>query len=159
MKRETALRYAHEIARRVRSVNGLLATPLCNAEAVRFKRIWVFGSTVKGSAAPNDLDVLIELAYAGRGRSWQQTKVNKDYLRRYGVRLAPSADDEALKWLTRGMRNVSRHTTLTDEVQPDVKVLIYPRNDLADASSAPLAACASPARRARSAKAAASPLA
>lgn len=66
LKLATALRYANEISRRVREVNGLLATPLCGHEAVRISRVWVFGSTIKGSLAPNDLDLLIDLHEVGR---------------------------------------------------------------------------------------------
>lgn len=62
MKRETAIKYAREIARRAQSVNGLLATPGCSYEAVRIKRMWIFGSTVKGKTDPNDLDLLIEMS-------------------------------------------------------------------------------------------------
>lgn len=39
MKRETALRYACEIAQRVHSINGLLATPGMDSEAVRIRRV------------------------------------------------------------------------------------------------------------------------
>ena len=84
MKRKLAFRYAFEVARRVHGVNGILATPLCDREAVRFKRIWVFGSTVKGGEAPNDLDLLIELEPCGRWHSYRQGKIDKEYLRRYG---------------------------------------------------------------------------
>jgi hypothetical protein len=37
---------------------------------------------------------------------------------------------EALKWPTRGMRKVSRHMADVEMVPIDVKVLLYPRNDL-----------------------------
>ncbi|MEJ7805450.1 MAG: hypothetical protein WKG03_05965 [Telluria sp.] len=136
MKLATALRYASEVARRVQAVNGLLATPLCNYEAVRIRRIWVFGSTVKGSQAPNDLDLLIDLAVAGRRYSHAQTRACKRQLRSYGVRSAPDARDDALKWLTKGMRMVSRHCLDNECAVIDTKVLIYPRNDLAELQSA-----------------------
>lgn len=130
MKRGTALRYAREIARRLHEVNGLLATPVCSHEAVRINRVWVFGSTAKGSDAPNDLDVMIELRMAGRRRTWRQSRVDLEYLRRHGVRCAPQSRDYFLKWLTKGMRGVSRHCTDMDCVELDVKTLIYPRYDL-----------------------------
>ena len=130
MKRATALKYSVEIARRVHAVNGLLATPLCSQEAVRIRRIWVFGSTAKGSQSPNDLDILIDCERVGRRFTWQQTKVNKRFLHSYGIKTSQDGENEALKWLTKGMRFVSRHT-LTDECAVlDVKTLIYPRYDL-----------------------------
>lgn len=130
MKRGTALRYAREIARRVHAVNGLLATPGCCREAVRISRVWVFGSTAKGSESPNDLDLLIEIRYAGRRRSWRQASADKAYFRAHGIRVAPSARQYALKWLTKGMRMVSRHCADEECVDIDVKTLIYPRYDL-----------------------------
>jgi len=131
MKRATALRYAREIASRLHSVNGLLATPLCDREAVRVKRVWVFGSTAKGSQTPNDLDVMIELdCQVGRHRTWRQARFDKRELRSYGIKCAPSSREYFLKWLTRGMRKVSRHCRDSDCVQLDVQTLIYPRYDL-----------------------------
>jgi predicted nucleotidyltransferase len=130
MRRELALQYAIEVARRVHHINGLLATPLCNYEAVRIKRIWVFGSVAKGSETPNDLDLLIEAEYCGRRRNWRQGKINKQYLRSYGYKDAIDARHEAMKWLTKGMRKVSRHLKDAEAVPIDVKVLLYPRNDL-----------------------------
>lgn len=131
MRKETALRYAAEITARVRRVNGLLATPLCDKEAVRIRRVWVFGSTVKGSAAPNDLDVLLDLAPVGRYRNWKQGKLDRRRARAFGVRLALCSRDEAYKWLTKGMRKVSRHDYEAERgLHLYPLVLIYPRNDL-----------------------------
>jgi len=130
MKRKTALRYAEEIANRIHSVNGLLATPLCDREAARISRVWVFGSTAKGSAEPNDLDILIDISEVGRIRNWRQARLDRWYRRTYGMFTAPSSVEYALKWLTKGMKKVSRHTTRSEGAKLDVKVLIYPRFDL-----------------------------
>jgi predicted nucleotidyltransferase len=132
LKRAVAIRYANEVARRLHSVNGVLATPVCGSEAVRFKRVWVFGSTVKGSETPNDLDLLIDVELCGRQYSWRQTRLDKRELRTYGFRVAPDSIDYALKWLTRGMRKVSRHVARWEVAPIDVRVLLYPRNDLND---------------------------
>jgi predicted nucleotidyltransferase len=129
MKIERAVRYAMEVASRVHSVNGILSTPLCNREAVRIKRIWVFGSTVKGSKTPNDLDLLIDINECGRRRKWRQGKLDKEYLRRYGMRRAINAEKDPLKWLAKGMQKVSRHTIWDEAAEIDFKVLLYPRND------------------------------
>lgn len=130
LKLKTALKNADEIARRIRSVNGLLATPLCDYEAVRISRVWVFGSTVKGSQNPNDLDLLIECKRVGKRRTWKQGKLDTRYMRSYGIRRAISAHDTAFMWMTKGMKMVSRHDVESEGVDIDVKVLIYPRNDL-----------------------------
>lgn len=131
MKRTTALRYADEIAARVRSVNGLLATPLANREAVRISRVWVFGSTVKGSQAPNDLDLLIESKEVGRVRTWKQGKLDRRFLHMFRTRRAISARDEAYKWLTKGMKKVSRHCSDAEKgIDLRPLVMLYPRNDL-----------------------------
>ena len=131
MKRATALRYAREIARRLHEVNGLLATPVCKHEAVRVRRVWVFGSTAKGAENPNDLDVMIELdCMVGRHRTWRQATIDKEAQRRFGIRVARDNRDVFLKWLTKGMRGVSRHCRDTDGVVLDVQTLIYPRYDL-----------------------------
>lgn len=136
MKRSTAINYARVVARRVHAVNGLLGTPLCDSEAARIRRIWVFGSTVKGSENPNDLDLLIEVDRAGRYRSARQARVDKRYLHAHGMRFAPCSIEYTLKWLTRGMKMVSRHTTHNEGAKLDVKVLIYPRWDMAEAEFA-----------------------
>ena len=130
MRLQTALRYANEVAARVRAAGGLVATPLCDREAARISRIWVFGSTVKGSQTPNDLDLLIEMRPAGRWRNWRESRVDRRHYRSYGIKRAPSCRDAALIWLTKGMRKVSRHLSDVEGVEIDVKVMIYPRNDL-----------------------------
>ena len=130
MKIQTALRYAAEVSRRIHAVNGVLSTPVCRNEAVRISRVWVFGSTVKGSQAPNDLDLLIEIRPVGRARTAKQTRVDHRVLRNYGYKLAPCSVEYALKWLTKGMKKVSRHTTESEAAELDVKVLIYPRCDM-----------------------------
>ena len=131
MKRATAIRYSVEVARRLHSINGLLATPICRNEFVKISRVWVFGSTAKGSQNPNDLDLMIEIKECGRHKTWRQSTVDKRYHRSYGIRAAPESRDYALKWLTKGMKLVSRHCTDSDPVVLDVKTMIYPRFELA----------------------------
>lgn len=130
MKRNTALRYAVELHRRIKSVNGLLATPLCENEAVRIRRVWIFGSTVKGSMNPNDLDVLIDYKAVGRHRTAKQGKLDKRYKKATGSSYAISSTDYAYKWLTKNMRMVSRHNFQVDENVAYPRVMIYPRFDL-----------------------------
>lgn len=140
MKRETALRYAREIANRVHGVGGLIATPQCNREAVRISRMWVFGSTAKGSAAPNDLDLLIELREVGRMRMPARRRIavadgmlsdgaiDRDYLRRFGIITSKKSRHQALIWLTAGMKKVSRHCTDSEGCAPfKEQRMIYPK--------------------------------
>lgn len=149
MRRETALRYAREIARRVHSVNGLLATPGCSYEAIRIKRMWIFGSTVKGKPDPNDLDLLIEMSGVGRRRIASKRRHKKGFtdhtghrplldgmldkrqLRNYGVTTVKDSREYAFMWITKNLRHVSRHTTDLEGVETFIEqVLIYPRWDL-----------------------------
>jgi predicted nucleotidyltransferase len=128
MKRSTALKNATEIARRIKSVNGLLATPLCNREAVRIKRAWVFGSTVKGSGFPNDLDILLELIPCGRIKNWRQAKLDRRYYRSTGIKLAQCSMRETIKWLRKNMKKVRcHHYFIEKDLGIDVMVEIYPR--------------------------------
>lgn len=126
MKIETAKRYAAEIARRVTEVNGVILTPRGEHKFVKINRMWVFGSVVKGSLNPNDLDLLIDLEASGDWQRWEDVGFDPAYLRRYGMRTTRKSSSEALMWLTKGMRNVSRHCTDTEKVEIDVKVMIYP---------------------------------
>lgn len=131
MKRATAIKYSIEVAKRLHSINGILSTPVCRNEFVKISRVWVFGSTAKGSQNPNDLDLMIEIKECGRRKTWRQTSINKRFYRSCGVRTAPDSREYALKWLTKGMKLVSRHCSDSDSVVLDVKTLIYPRFELA----------------------------
>lgn len=127
MKRNTSIKYCREIHRRVKQVNGLLATPLCQYEAVRISQVWVFGSTAKGKENPNDLDILIRYKLAGRHRTWQQTKTVKPYRRICNVKMPPASEEYMLKWISKGMIKVSRHSFEVDNEIADGKIEIYPR--------------------------------
>jgi hypothetical protein len=145
MKRQTAIKYAREVGNRLHLVNGILSTPNCDYEAYIVRRVWVFGSTAKGAAEPNDLDLLIDARSAGRRIIWKRgRKLDKGYLRSYRARDMPRSKTAFLKWLTRGMRRVSRHLAAVEEIPIDVKLLIYPRWDLPDVTDL-TAGAASPA--------------
>lgn len=131
MKLAVALRYAEEVRRRIKSVNGLYATPLCQRECVSIRAVWVFGSTVKGSQEPNDLDILIDCREVGRVKNWKQSSLDKRYLRNHGLRFPPGSTNDLLKWLTKGMKKVSRHLAHAEQgIDLRPMVMIYPRNDL-----------------------------
>lgn len=130
MKIELAERYVQRIVDRCKSVNGLLATPLCGYEAVRIHQVWVFGSTVKGAQEPNDLDIMVRANVAGRRREWWQGKIDNQFHRRHGVCVPLNAEREMYKWLSKGMKKVSRHEHKREKgLGIDVMVMIYPRND------------------------------
>lgn len=135
MRRQVALNYANRISDRVKSVGGIVSTPMCGHAHTKIKRIWVFGSTVKGSEAPNDLDLMIEMEPIGSMRRFGvrgQTSVSYDRRRfkSYGRRWEECSQHQTLVWLTKGMKKVSRHVVGIEKIEPDVMVMIYPRNDL-----------------------------
>lgn len=129
MKLHTARKNALQIHTRVRAVNGLLATPACDRDAVRIARIWVFGSTVKGAKEPRDLDLLLDLYPCGRRYSAirHEASVDREYFSRYGVRTSRSSCAAALKWIRSGMRGLSLHRLTDEKVGIDTMVEIYPR--------------------------------
>lgn len=61
MKRDTALKNTYKLIQRIKSINGILSTPLANVDYIKIKRAWLFGSVLKGSENPNDVDIFIEL--------------------------------------------------------------------------------------------------
>jgi len=132
MKIETALRYASEIARRLNEEGGIVETPGCgHHRAMQIDAVWVFGSTIKGSDSPNDLDILIDMKELGPRLHWQEVGYDKTYFRNHGLYRANPAYYEALKWLSKGMKKVSRHMVgCFDNEESLKKAMIYPRFEL-----------------------------
>lgn len=126
MKIETAVRYAIEVAGRVHGVNGKILTPTASREGVIVSHIWVFGSTIKGSLTPNDLDLLIDMKPFGKRFKPPERPVDKRYEKSYGMVACRDPEDMALIWLTDRMRKVSRHVVGHEVAEIDVKQLIYP---------------------------------
>lgn len=131
MKRATALRNAQRIRDRLKGLGGLVGTPACEHEAVLIKRAWVFGSTVKGSDSPGDLDILIEYANVGERRNARSGKVRlKDWI--CNLKTPVRSVDEAIIFLRAGMKKVSVHLYENDGDLGDVpqtRQMIYPRCD------------------------------
>jgi len=128
MKRETAIRYTKEIHTRLKAVNGIVPTPGYDYDSIEIKKVWVFGSTIKGSQNPNDLDLMIYMG-EGRGprRSCEKDGVPPDrYFERMGLYFPRDSYLGALKWLTKGMKKVSRHVTMFEGLRVSDKVEIYP---------------------------------
>jgi predicted nucleotidyltransferase len=132
MKLQTAIKHIHEIHRRVTEVQGRLETPLHSHDAVIFEEIWVFGSAIKGSAEPNDLDILIKMKMDGPYRSPREGAIlDERYARRTGCKMSICSDSAARKWLTRGMMKVSRHGFERERnLGIDAMKMIYPRFEL-----------------------------
>lgn len=127
MKRSTAMRYCHEIHEKLTAIGGLLETPRGQRSHLQFLKVEVFGSTVKGTLEPNDLDLLIATEATGVNRSWEEVGFDPAYLRATGVRIPRDSKEEAYKWLTKGMRNVSRHDAAIEMIKIDKKIEIFPK--------------------------------
>lgn len=93
---------------------------------MRVRNIWVFGSTAKGSEAPNDLDLLIQMKECGSRQPWQEVGFDPEYLRSAGIRVARDSRREARMWLSRGMKGVSRHDFESELVKIDIKLRLWP---------------------------------
>lgn len=143
MKRATALKNATKIADRLRGINGIYCSPLCDDDFLKVKRVWLFGSTAKGSENPNDLDIFVELlpkrSYRRKGRdpmfrnnhtlhgSYKPRKSNRSFI------TPTSARDEFAKWLRKNMPRTSIHFVDWERdffEQLDCKKMIYPINTL-----------------------------
>lgn len=147
MKRITAINNVLKIANKLKNINGLIGTPNADQEAYRVKRAYVFGSIVKGSLNPNDIDIAIEglevglcAPCKGYGKHINNcrgtAKRDKRRLKNYGMNTPISTEIEALLYLKKGMKMVSLHIFHKDlALESDdydikkTKVMIYPRND------------------------------
>ena len=120
---------------------GKIGTPGTSHEALRVKRAWVFGSTVKGSESPNDLDVLLEMHECGR-IFWSKgsrksknrpfgAKTDKRFFRAHRMFRAVACRNEGLLWLKGSLKRLSLHDFALDGEIAIPRILIYPRNDLA----------------------------
>ena len=140
MKRKTAEKNLKTIISRLHQVNGILATPNYNQNAVRIKRAWLFGSFAKGKDEPNDLDIFVEVIYVPPERFYIEEhrykllgcfKPDKAYSRSYGMIRPAQSDEYFVKWLRKSMKMISVHFVGDDRVfdRLDKKILIYPRCD------------------------------
>jgi len=126
MKRATAIRYCQDINRRLLEVNGTIVTCRGEFEYVAVTKVWVFGSTAKGSESPNDLDLLIQMREGGQLQGVESAGFDPLIFSARGLKFPRSSRSEALMWLTKGMRNVSRHIHGEEMIEIDLKAEIYP---------------------------------
>lgn len=149
MKLSTSLKNASRIASKVKGLNGIICTPTTTNKAVKIKRMWLFGSTVKGKENPNDTDILIEYVVTpettqrgghgdnqllgfGKYKLWSVAASKSCWFNRY-YNMGKSAEVECLKFLRGGMKKVRFHIWERDGQVgdiPETKVMIYPINKL-----------------------------
>jgi len=119
MKIETALKYIEELKKRLSESNGVIATPTSSREATLFDRVWVFGSVVKGSNEPKDVDILYQCHAVGEFR--MIGAIDGLIPDRNNGHIAESSRNRAIKILTKGMRMVRFHDYEIDGDYGDIK--------------------------------------
>lgn len=152
MKRQTALKNLYKILQRIRSTNGIFATTMDDQPYSRIQRAWVFGSVLKGSESPNDIDIFIQFARYNHPPAEKELKSRRKIFKHYmsnrlhgGYRPCKRnngwknhrwhrlvrADEEFAIWLRKHIPKVSIHVVGEDRVfdRLDKKCLIYPRCD------------------------------
>lgn len=131
MRREIAIRRALRVADRVREAGGLIPTPRATHEFFEVKKIWLFGSTAKGSESPNDIDLLYEGNYCGaRYTSIEGKQLHKFFLG-MGVKVPVDSEYAALKIIAKGCGMVRLHDAKIDGEIAYPRIQLYPINELA----------------------------
>lgn len=140
MKLKTSINNTLAVVDRVRRINGIMATPEDHHEFIKVKRVWLFGSTIRGKPNPNDTDMLFEFCEGGRLKRAGKTakgskqpntaKIDKDYRRRYGIDIARSTRTSLFKYLRGNLKMIRFHDASIDAKYATDKILVYPRNDL-----------------------------
>ncbi len=122
MKRFTAHKHLRTIINRLNACNGEFDTPKCGRLNYHIEKAWVFGSYVKGSNSPNDLDILYDGVAVGEfcgTRFWE-----------FGCE---SGSDRAIITLRHGMKMIRFHPYDIDGNYKDIpqtKQLIFERTRL-----------------------------
>jgi hypothetical protein len=128
MQRKTAIKNAMTVTSRLRKCCGLIGTSGATTDCMKVRRAWIFGSTAKGSEAPNDLDVLLECYSVGKWRPKQARMLRG----RDGARYKMSGFRVLSNYLSAGMKMIRIHSYDIDGGFGDIpqtKIMIYPRND------------------------------
>jgi len=119
MKVETALKYIEELKKRLSESKGVIATPTASREATSFDKVWVFGSVVKGSNEPKDVDILYQCHAVGEFR--MIGSIDGLIPHRNNSHIAESSRNRAIKILAKGMRMVRFHDYEIDGDYGDIK--------------------------------------
>ena len=154
MLRKTAIKNANEIARRLKKLGGLIATPEAGNTCVKLKRVWLFGSTVKGASNPNDIDILFEVQICGdkqtnsRSRKLmfgepgkkQNAKLDKKYYRSTGYPASKEPVEVALISLRKGLKMVRYQRVFSESDDPEDmriwdsiianRIMLWPKNEI-----------------------------
>lgn len=138
MKRTTALRIAAEVADRLRKANGCIGTPTAYRPYVRVSRLWLFGSTAKGKAEPNDVDLLLDACIVGEYRppGHGGARLDRERKRRYGITGAMDPFAQADRYLRGRAKMVRIHHVSIDGDLAAPRVMLYPRNMLHNVTGA-----------------------
>jgi predicted nucleotidyltransferase len=127
MKRDLALRRLQRIIDRINAVNGVFETPDARYPAVRLINVWLFGSLLKGSETPNDIDLLFEYEELGELRTLKETGVyDKDYYRTYGMKCTIDTWKAFGQQLRKNIPMVRMHKLMVDGSVAYPRALIYP---------------------------------
>ncbi len=127
MKRELAIRRLQKVIDRINAVNGVFETPSARYPAARIVNVWLFGSLLKGSETPNDIDLLFEYEELGELRTLAQTGVyDKDYYRSYGMKCTIDTWKVFGRELRKNIPMVRMHKLMVDGSVAYPRALIYP---------------------------------
>lgn len=119
MKRKTALKNLSTIIERLNICNGKFNLDGYDFEGLTVKKAYVFGSLVKMSDFPNDIDILIDYERFGKFHAGR-------YLRGLVI------ENRVFINLRKGMKMIRFHDFRIDGNYndiPDTKVMIFPDNN------------------------------
>jgi predicted nucleotidyltransferase len=149
MKRNTALKSLFKVLQRIHNINGVLNTPMDDNVCCKIKKAWLFGSVLKGSDNPNDIDIFIEIAKPNTPPEKElksRRKVYRSYQRLHGgfrpcrrsqkwrmgkMHSKARSCESFIIWVRKHIPKVSIHVVGHDAAFEtlDQKCLIYPRCD------------------------------
>lgn len=129
MRRIVAINRLKKIISRLNDCNGVIETPDCNYAATRIKSAYIFGSVLKGSQTPNDIDIIVEFESVGNFRSVKEIGIfdNRKY-RSYGVMVAKRSCENAIISLRKHIPMVRIHDMKIDGDIAYPRVMIFPSN-------------------------------
>lgn len=127
MKRELAIRKLQRIIDKLYENDGVIETPGCSHPAMKIVNAWLFGSLLKGSENPGDVDILLEAKVIGEYRPWHVLgEYDREYYRRHGVKISRPTEYVYKKYLRQRIPLVSLHDLFNDDKVAHPRALIYP---------------------------------
>jgi predicted nucleotidyltransferase len=111
LTRKKAFEYCKTINKRLNQLDGVFVGNDTDFKYLLVHKVWVFGSTAKGSKNPNDLDILYDYNVLNIAREYSDEILY-----------------QFLVFLTEGMRQVCLHDYIVDNaIAGDHKIEIYPK--------------------------------